>query len=315
MLEHPRVSVIGSTDLARTAAFFSVFGARPQRLPDVDADAAAALYGVEGAVEQWTMVTPGVDHHQLVLVATPHDAVPFAPLTAGAYGLDYFSTDIELTLRLLAGAGATDASPLVGYGPDPVQHDGDPARWRNYEARLLAPDDISIFVTDILRSEQSLYPTLLDDEPERLHSEMLQLCWVSDDIEADLAFWTGEAGLRLMGDGFPDSAEMARLMNHPRSTPLRDLALGAVGPTRFRTKIELMAYPEETVTRRPDWPLRGGLHAAGFLVDDLEQTMTDLHSASFGDVVEVDRGQGRQACVTATSPDQLRFELWERPGA
>jgi hypothetical protein len=311
-LGHPDVSVIGSTDLARTAAFFSIFGSHPERLPDIGSAAAEALYGLEGPLAQWALVTPFAPHHRLVLVLTPNSPEPFAPLVAGAYGLDYFSTDLDLTLELAAGAGATGISPVVSYGEEPTINADRVGTYRNSEARFVGPDEISIFVTNVHNSHSAGYPTLLQERPEMMHSEMLQLCWVSAEIDRDLDFWLEEAGFQLLGDGFPESSEMANLMAHPRVTPLRDLAITAQGSVVNKTKIELMGYPQETVTRRADWPLRGGLHAAGFTVeDDLEVVIKSLPSASFGEVVTTDRGHGPQRAVRATSPDGLRFELWQ----
>src|SRR3954454_11130977 len=191
VLGHPEVTVLGCTDVHRTAAFLSVFGAQPEPAPAIPREVAAALYGVDAPLEQLVVRTPGADG-AVRLVATPHAGAPFAPLVAGAYGVDYYTTNMHLTLRLARAAGATGFSEVVGY-----ESDGDVAHEKvadrlQYEARFLAPDEMSVFITDVSSSAVA-FPTALTREPGRLHSELLMLCWVVEDIDGERRFWSEEA--------------------------------------------------------------------------------------------------------------------------
>jgi hypothetical protein len=310
-LPFPDATVIGARDLARAATFYAALGAEPRRLPSLSAEAASTLYGLEGEAEQWSLTTPSAAHHRLILVGTPNEAVPFRPLLSGAYGLDYFSRDLPLSIELLEAAGGHGASPIVDYSAEPTLVADGEERYHNSEMRLLAPDDTSVFITPFGGSDSADYPTRLDGFPEALHSEMLQFCWVSSDVDRELDFWLKEGGLRLLGDGYPESRQMRRLMDHPRDTALRDLAITSQGPVVAKTKIEIMGYPDEVTSPKPDWPLRGGVFAPSFTVTDLDAVVRELPSATFSAPIEADRGAGVQRAISAVSPTALRFELWE----
>jgi catechol 2,3-dioxygenase-like lactoylglutathione lyase family enzyme len=177
-----------------------------------------------------------------------------------------------------------------------------------YETRYVGPEALSVFVSDILSCGHR-FPTLLDTEPDRLHSELNMLCWVVEDLDATAAFWTGEAGLRVVVDRFEGEDGMIELMAHPGHTPLRTINVADAGRTR---RMEFMHYTEAEVATRPDWPLHGGLHAAGFVVDDLGGTMAALPSATFEAPTVADAGSGAVRAVAGRAPGGVRFELWER---
>lgn len=310
VLSHPEVTVIGATDIYRTAAFLSIFGAQPESAPSIPAAVAAALYGVDADLPQLLLRTPGVDG-AVRLVQTPHAAPPFEPLVTGPYGVDYYTTDMDLTLRLAEAAGATGTSPLVGYESEGTVGHEKLADRLQYEARFLAPDDMSVFLTDVSTSAVA-FPTALTKDADRLHSELLMLCWVVDDIEGEKRFWSTEAGLDVVVDVFCGAAEMQQLMAHPTATRLR--CVNVADPGKHR-RMEFMAYPDEHVGRRPDWPLTAGLHAAGFYVDDIDAAMRALSTATFGAPVIADEGNGHRRAVAGSSPGSVRFELWERLAA
>ncbi len=307
VLTHPEVTVIGATDIYRAAAFLSIFGAQPEPVPSIPASVAAELYGVDAELAQLVLRTPGAQG-SVRLVQTPNAAPPFEPLVAGPYGIDFYTTDMELTLRLAEAAGATGFSPVVGYESEgTVSHDKVADRLQ-YEARLLAPDEMSVFLTDVSTSAVA-FPTALTGDLDRLHSELLMLCWVVEDIEVEKRFWSAEAGMDVVVDVFCGAEEMQQLMAHPTATPLRCVNVADADKHR---RMEFMAYPDEQLGRRPDWPLTGGLHAAGFYVDDIEEAMRALPTASFGTPVVADDGNGPLRAVAGSSPGSVRFELWER---
>lgn len=309
VLTHPLTAVIGSTDPAKLAAFLCLFGAQPVARPVLDADAAQELYGLSESLEQIVLETPGADG-SIRLIHTPHAAPDFEPLTVGPYGVDFFSRDLELSLQMLRSAGAKNFSDLVRYGPEGSVAGNVGDDYDSTELLFQAPyDELSIFLTDT-RVTRNPWPTLLDRDPTRVHSELLMLVWVIEDPQIAREFWGGEAGLVKVADNFPEFDPMRRLMFHPDNIPMH--ALNWSDAERGR-KIELLSYPETPTTQRPSWPLHGGLHAAGFTVDSVGATMAALPSATFGEVVTADDGYGRRAVVSGLAPDGVRFELWERP--
>jgi hypothetical protein len=306
VLSSPTTSVVGTTDLGRMAAFFSVFGAQPRRLPPVSRDSARALYGHDSELRQLLLTEPGTGT-TIRLVETPLAAPAFEPLRSGAYGIDYYTRDLELTLDMLERVGRGPVSPLVVYGV--------PGN-RTHELLTFGPDELPVFLTDV-RITDSPWRTLLDDDPLRTHSELLMQVYVTESPDTERRFWLGEAGLL---NAYPDASEygdseqtewndeMQRLMFTPRNTPLD--GINVTGTDRNH-KMELLSYPQETVTPRESWPLRAGFFGGGFEVEDLEQTMAALPSATFGDIATADQGTGEQRVVSGCSPASIRFELWE----
>jgi catechol 2,3-dioxygenase-like lactoylglutathione lyase family enzyme len=307
VLTYPETTIIGTTDLPRMANFLAIFGAQPERIPDLSAEAASALYGIEETLPQLILHEPN-GTERIRLVQTPHAAPAFEPLVAGPYGIDYYTRDLELSLDMLRAAGARNFSPLVGYAGEPTIHGPNTSGDLTHELLFQGPDDLSIFLTDIRITSDS-WPTKLTVEPHRTHSEVLMLCWVVSDAQAERRFWTEEVGMEIVGDGHPENDEMQKLMFTPRNTPLHCLNITDAG---HHHKMELMSYPQETLGVRPDWPLRGGFHGGGFYVEDLEAAIAALPSATFGAIVEADEGDGLRRAVSAKSPDAVRFEIWER---
>ncbi|WP_309105102.1 hypothetical protein [Microbacterium sp.] len=305
VLTHPTAAVVGTTDLAGAALFFSALGCVPWALPPLDRRSAYALYGLDDEARQLAMRSPRSETF-IRLVETPHAAPPFRALDLGAYGLDFFTRDLALTMSAVERAGAHNITPLVPYGPE-RSITPDAEDFLNQEVLFQGPDEITVYITDVTVSTNH-WPTMLAHD-ERINSELVMLCWVVDDNDVERQFWESEAGLVVVGDGYPDSEAMIELMYHPRSTPLRCVNISdAAGGT----KMELMSYPEESgLPRREEWPLRGGFHGAQFVVDDVEEAVRSLPSATFGDVVEVTTDAGTIAAVTGTSPGGARFELWE----
>lgn len=304
-LTPPTAAIVGTTDIPAAALFFSALGCVPWTLPSLGASAAKALYGLEHGARQLAMRTPGSEN-VIRIVETPHAAPDFHALDLGAYGLDFFTRELELTMASVERAGAHNITPLVPYGPE-RSLTPDTEDFVNQEVLFQGPDEITVYVTDINVSTND-WPTLLQRDG-RVNSELVMQCWIVDDNDEERRFWESEAGLTVVGDGYPDSDAMVELMHHPRSTPLRCVNLGDVDGG---TKMELMSYPQERgLRRRPDWPLRGGFHGAQFTVDDVERTMKRLPSATFGELVHIETASSTVAAVTAVSPGGARFELWQ----
>jgi catechol 2,3-dioxygenase-like lactoylglutathione lyase family enzyme len=302
----PETTVVGATDIHAMAAFFAVLGCEARPAPALDETAARALYGLDGPLRQIVLTTPGAGA-PIRVVETPHAAAPFVPLVVGPYGVDFYATDVELSMGMARATGAS-VTELVEYDVrGEVMLSEDP----QHETRYVGPEALSVFVSDIVSCGHR-FPTLLDHEPGRLHSELNMLCWVVGDLDATADFWTREAGLQVVVDRYEGEEGMIDLMAHPEPTPLRTINVADADRTR---RMEFMHYTEAATGSRPDWPLHGGLHAAGFSVDDLDATMAALPSARFEEPCRADQGAGPVRAVAARAPGGVRFELWERPAA
>lgn len=309
VLQYPEYGIVGATDVAAMALFFSAFGMIPLRSSSIPAEATEALYGATGPATQVIMHTPG-SNRRIRIVQTSNAALPFEPLVAGPYGLDYFSRDLDVTIGMVKAAGGHNFTPLVGYGSEPTKHpDADPHD-KNYEILFQGPDELTVYVTDINQTPRR-YASLLDADDTMINSELIMLCWVIGNTgDLERKFWEEEVGVDVVGDGYPDNADMVELMYHPRPTPTRCLN---ITDTERNTKIEIMSYPEEEVKVPQNWPLRGGLFAGGFSVSSVEAAIADLPSATFGQVVTFnDPDEGMVTAVTGTSPSGVRFELRSR---
>ncbi|WP_459984891.1 hypothetical protein [Nocardioides sp. AN3] len=307
VLPAPSGAVMGAQDMGAIAAFLGVFGGQPRRLPVLSPEASEHLYGISGPSEQLLIEEPG-SAGTIRVVQTPHAALPFVPLQEGPYGVDYYSRDLELSLSMLAAAGGTTTSRLVGYTGDPAFHAPEETGHITHELMVIGPEELRLFLTDVRRTTNP-WPTLLSTDSARTHSELLQVVWVVGDIELELRFWRDEVGMIVVLDEVPELDEMQALMFTPRNSPLRCVHVtDAVG----HHKIELLSYPEETLTPYPHDQLRGGLKSVAFDVHDLAATMRALPSATFAPVVTADRGRGPQRVVAGRSPSgSVCFELWE----
>jgi hypothetical protein len=83
VLAYPENTVIGSTDIYKMATFSSRVGAQPERIPNLTAEAALALYGIDAELEQLMLHEPN-GTGKIRIVPTPNPAPAFQPLVAGA---------------------------------------------------------------------------------------------------------------------------------------------------------------------------------------------------------------------------------------
>lgn len=237
---------------------------------------------------------------------TPHEAEPFAPLRGGPYALDFFSSDVELTMASVIAAGAHNVSGFVACGLEPSRH-VDAANWgKRYECLFQGPDELTLYITDIERSPNR-YHSVLDDDPDRVHSELIEICWVVDDLGRERAFWTEEVGVEMDFHGYAENQAMVELMYHPEPMLLECINIVDAGSN---TKVEFMGYPDQTIDMVANWPLRGGLFGSLYWADDLDKVIDTLPSARFTDpICYQDPRDGWVHAVTAESPTGTRFEV------
>jgi hypothetical protein len=293
-LSYPHHAIFGATDPFELLAFLSLFGYQPKRMEPLSADAAAKLYGLSSATEQWIVQSPGLDSPVRV-VRTPHAPDATAPMQLGPYGIDVYSSDLRLTLDVVAAAGfaVTDIVPYEVEG------------WPRLEARAIGPDGFTVF---LIESLDHRFPSVLDSQYWRTHSQIHMLCWVVDNIDSERNFWTKEAGLEIVRDVLLDPQAMVDLMAHPEPVPFGAVQ---VADRTIRRRMELMHFPETRVPRRSDWPLRSGFHGGAFRVGNLDVVRSRLSSASISEAVPVEMEGDAYVACTAVSPGGVRFELWQ----
>lgn len=298
MLSSPSHVVVGCSDLEKMEQFLGNFGFVGAAAPELSLAAAAALYGLEGAAPQRLLSTPGAEQGWVRLVATSHGARSHGPYDPRPVAIDLYTRDIHRSLEISRRAGA-HLGELVEYelGPLAIK-----------EVEVVGPDHLVVVFIQV----NQLRPSVLDHDPDRLHSEVHSVVLAVADADIALPFWT-DAALTTLIDDKIEGPLISKLMDLPRpNVPIRFILLcdEASRPAR----LELLEFFEDRVTpgqvtpdgTLPTWPLSGGLHAPGFTVPDLDAAMAALAAADFGDVVQV----GDQRGVSAVAPGDVRFEIW-----
>jgi hypothetical protein len=297
MLSSPTHAVIGASDPAATIRFLELFGFVVAGRATLPAAAATALYGLDGDAAEVELAVPGATLGWLRLVETPHPPHPVATLDNRPFAIDLFSTDLERSVGLAEEAGFA-AGPIA-------RHEFGPLVIR--EVEIVGPDHLIL----TLLESPARRPTILDRDPERLHSELHALVWSVDRMDDKLGFWQRDAGLETITDAVFEGEEMGKALGLPgRSIRARLVVMcdAESNPSR----LELIEFLGEPAADHPNWPLAAGLHAPAFQVDDLEDALEALSAAVWGEIVELDSPLHRRSrAVTAEAPGRLRFELWQ----
>ncbi len=291
MLFSPTHAVVGARDLTATVAFFAAFDFAETARSTLGEDAAAALYGVEGPAECVELRAAGAERGAVRLVQTHLPAPPDEPFASGPYAIDLYTSDIGRSTELARATGAT-VSVI-----SPLEIGGTPAR----RARVDGPDGVPV----VLIQSDRRRPSLLDNAPERLHSEVHSVVWSVRRIDLASPFWKDQ-GLSVRSDAPVTATHLGAILGLPKDDVTVRVAMlsdGAMDPLR----VELLQFVDETGPRRALVPLRPGLHAVAFAVTDVGKTMSLMRGADFGAVADVD---GR-AAVRGSAPEGLVFELWE----
>ncbi len=321
MLSSPSHAVVGCTDLEETERFLGHFGLEGEPGAGLSAGAATALYGLDGPAAQRVLRTPGADRGWVRLVATPHAARHPGPYDARPIAIDFYTRDIERSIDVSRQAGA-EVRDLVEYALGPIEVK---------EVEVVGPDHLVVVFIEV----NMLRPSVLDHDPDRLHSEVHAIVHSVQDTGAALPFWTEAADLQTLIDAPIEGPMISQLMGLPReNVPVRFTLMcdGDSRPARF----ELLQFVDDPGEQQPTLPLAAGLHAPGFTVADLDQAMAGLApqklepsarlsgpthpcsesvamrnrlraGAEFGSVVKV----GTAKAVSAMAPGRVRFELWQ----
>jgi catechol 2,3-dioxygenase-like lactoylglutathione lyase family enzyme len=297
MLPSPDHAVIGVSDPDQSVDFLHLLGFEEVRSGELPREAAATLYGLEEAIRETVLRVPGARRGYLRLVATPNPARLVAPLDNRAFAIDLFSTDIARSLEVVEEAGF-HGSPIAThqFGPISIR-----------EVEVKGPDDI---VVTLLETE-ARRPTILDREPDRLHSEVHAWVWSVKDIDGLLPFWLDRAAQQKLTDAVLETPGLGAVLGVPdREIKARLVVLGDADAHPIR--LEMIEFLGEPAVDHPSFPLVAGLHAPAFRVGDLDSVCRSLEGALFGQIVALDTPlHGRARAVSAVAPGDLRFELWE----
>lgn len=282
--------VVGASDVARTVAYLTVFGFAPGEAWTVPASAAEALYGIAGGTREHRLTVPGSDRGAIHVVATPHPAAAPGLYDAGGHAIDLYTRDIERSVVLAREAGA-DVGPIGTY------HAGERAI---REAKALGPDGLPLVFIELAGRR----PSILDRNPERLHSEVHSIVWVVGALDDALSFWE-QAGLRVLADLTLQDPAITSFMRLPDPDVTLRLALLCDAEAR-PARLELLQFA--TPTGPPmvaPGPLRAGGLRPAFVVDDLARAVATLAGARFGPMVEA---HGRMAAA-GVAPGEVAFLL------
>lgn len=296
MVPSPRDVVVGTTSLDRTTDFLSLFGFEVHASAPIPAEAAAALYGLEGSAEERLMVVPGADLGRVRVVATPHEVRDCAPFDARPFAIDLFTTNVEESVRVVE-EHVFHTSPITDhkFGPLVIR-----------EVEIPGPDGL---IVTVLEPNMGRRPSILDTDPGRLHSEVHAFVWSATAIDDGLPFWE-QCGLQKLTDAVLDTPGLGALVGVPDEDVKMRLTVLADAEAR-PIRVEFVEFLGKPSTPQPSFPLAAGLHAPAFEFADLEEARAVLGAADIGAVVSVDTViHPAMRAATAVTPGGQRFEIW-----
>lgn len=289
MVLHPTEVIVGVSDLQAMATFFAALGFEAGARRVVPPETARALYGLDEGTEEVALRAGTRDAGGIRLVATPHVGEPSGPYDCGGYDISLYCSDIDGAAEIAREAGAR-------VGPVGVLELGPLVL---HQRQAIGPDDVRI----VLIQSATRRASLLDDEPDRVFSEVHSLVWCVDDVEAAARFWR-EAGLVQAFDMPIAHPAVSHMLELPRAdVPIRMALLSneSVSPIRF----ELLQFPDDAGAQRGTDPLRPGIAVLAFHAEDLDATMERMKDATVHDRIAVD-GSTR---VRGVAPGGVSFEL------
>jgi catechol 2,3-dioxygenase-like lactoylglutathione lyase family enzyme len=294
-LTSPTHAVVGSHDVEATVKFFTCLGFEPATRRPIPSEAASALYGLESATEEVELTAGGSLRGAICIVGTPRRATPCGPFDVGGYDLSLYTTDLDRSAEVAARAGAH-------VGPVAVLKLG-PVVMRQQQA--IGPEGIRI----VFIQSSHRRPSILDDDPKRVHSEVHSIVWCVESIERAAPFWR-RAGLAQAFDAPIADPAVSTLLELSRPlVPIRMSLFSddSLSPSRF----ELLEFPEDGLSRPREGVPPPGIWALGFGVPDVASAISALQGGSFGEAVFLE--PARRA-ATGEAPGGVRFELREAAG-
>ena len=299
MLPSPIDVVVGASDMEAAARFLELFGFEKGLTAELPADVATALYGIGDPVHELLMVVPGAPRGRVRLVASPNPARSFASFDARPFAIDLFTTDMEKSVEL-AVAGGYHSSPITDHhvGPLTIR-----------EVEITGPDKL---VVTLLEPSAGRRPSVLDDDPDRLHSEVHAFVWSDTNLDEHIGYWT-ERGLQTLMDVVMETPGLGALVGAPDEDVKLRLTVFADEPDARPIRVEYVEFIGKPSTPQPSLPLAAGLHAPAFEFDDLDAVLPGLAPAEIGEIVTIDTAiHPKMRAATAVTPGGHRFEVWEK---
>jgi hypothetical protein len=295
--QYPVEYLLGSVDVAADAAFLGLFGMEPTAQPDIPAEVARGLFGLDRPLRQ-ILMKPVDKPGAVRVIETDTHGAPLKPFELGPVGIDIHTMDLDIAMKAAATLGGTPGAPTPYwvYGEGLI------------ESRILSPRQD--YAVHGVQSPKQFLSKAADDSNRRYADFTIHVWFVDfEKTDAEQAFWGGEFGLEVMDSGMRfETPAMKQLMGLPFAATMGGDQYVDAGYTRC---LELLYYIDAPGELRPDWPLRSGFHGLTFRVSDLDAVINALPSAEFGTVVSNAQALGAKRCVTGTSPAGVRFQLHE----
>ncbi len=283
---------VGASDLAAMTSFFEALGFVPVGASELTAETAAALYGLPGPTREVVLGVPGVETGRLRIVEVPgdegHERDGFR---RGGHAIDLYTSDMAASVQAASDSGA-HVGPVADYPFGPVHLT---------QAMAIGPDGVEVVFVGI----DHRLPSVLDEQPELLHSQVHSLVWSVDEIDAVTSFFTDVVGLDLRSSFPIDVPEVSDFMMLAHHAPIRMTVMASsdVAPPRF----ELLAYGDVPGSHQSSLPLRPGAILPTFGTSHVDALHARLAQAGarVGTVVEVDGGRA----FTATAPGGVDLDV------
>jgi hypothetical protein len=217
----------------------------------------------------------------------------------GGHAIDLYTTDMPASVDAARSLGA-EVGPVADYEFGPVHLT---------QAQAVGPDGVDVVFVGIGHR----LPSVLDAEPNRLHSEVHSVVASVDDLEVETAFWTKVAGLDLRSQFPIDVPAVSEFMMLPRHAPVKMSVM--TGPAAAPPRFELLAYDDADGRLTPSNPLTAGAIVPVFTVGGLDAYLSQLTAAgaTAGPIVVATGADGGEERAAAfRSPAGVDAELRER---
>ena len=288
--------VVGARDPEALVSFLAGFGLEELARPELDDDEAAALYGQGCRVVPGPLLAaPGVPDGPTVRVLRT-DTGGAAPTgwQCGPRALDVYTADLDRSTAAAVAAGWT-------VSPEALI-EGGPMRMR--QALITGPEGFPLVLVESTHRRSSV----LDGEPDRLHSEPHSVVWCVADQAAEAERWRAAGWSVGAPVHFAEPTVSDELGLAERPTPITMTMISDDDVNALR--LELLSF-DDHLDAAPGSSSAGpaGLHAlevgVASIVDEVARWGD---GARFGKVVT--RADGRGA-VSGTTGGGVRLVLIE----
>jgi catechol 2,3-dioxygenase-like lactoylglutathione lyase family enzyme len=276
MLSSPHHVIIGTQNISAQISFWAALGYSVIAGPtDLTVEASSALFGCELPCTEVLLGVSGATSGFVRLVSVERAQPPTGPFDRRPSAIDIYTTDQPRSVALATEAGY----PLDGQMDLPL---GPGVTLKNREH--LGPDGTRVTFVAIERRR----PSILDAQPELLHSEVHSLVTIVDDIDVAAAPFLAAGLVNHSSFGF-ESAALSELMHLPRTVGVKMNLIGDAELSPLRLEFLALDRQPGEGSDVSNWPLAAGLPIPGFVVqgaNKFEAAIVTLtaNGVEFGDV-------------------------------